>query len=322
MSLRTSPRKREDDAVARAGDLEIGLRLARVVHRHQVLAPVLDPLHRPVDMARGERDQEVFRIELAARAVAAADVVLDHLDGVFRQIDLLRQDAAVEERHLGGAGHREPALGSVPLGHDAARLHGEAIVAPGAHGFAPCVGRIAKRRVGVALAGLEDQRPVGPGRFEQQARPLRGAGAVGDRRQRLDLHLDGLERVLAARHAVGQHDRDRLADVAHLVVRDHRLLVGFELRQRLQPHRDDRRAARHVGGGDHRMDAGPAQRRRDVERDDAAVRHRTAQDHRMQQSREDEIVDILTAAAQEAQILAALHRHPDVGVPHRLPASL
>ena len=55
---------------------------------------------------------------------------------------------------------------------------------------------------------------------------------------------------------VGQHDGERLADVAHLVVGDHRLLERLELRQRLQPHRDDRHPARHVLGGDDRVHAG------------------------------------------------------------------
>ena len=98
---------REDGAVARAGDLEVALGLARMVHRHQILAPVLDPFHRPLDVARRERDQEILGIELAARAEAAADVVLDHVDLLFRQADLRRQDAAVEERHLGRAIDRE-----------------------------------------------------------------------------------------------------------------------------------------------------------------------------------------------------------------------
>ena len=49
----------------------------------QVLAAVLDPFHRAAELARRERDQEILRIELAAHAEAAADVVLDHGDGVF-----------------------------------------------------------------------------------------------------------------------------------------------------------------------------------------------------------------------------------------------
>ena len=70
--------------------------------------------------------------------------------------------------------------------------------------------------------------------------------AVGDRRQRLDVDVDGVERILGERGAVGQHDRDRLADIADLVVRDHRLLERLEGRQRLQPHRNDRHPLAHI----------------------------------------------------------------------------
>ena len=70
----------EDRAVAFAGDLNIDLGFAGMIHRHQVLAPVLGPLDRPVEMARRKRDQEILGIEFAARAKAAADIVLDHVD--------------------------------------------------------------------------------------------------------------------------------------------------------------------------------------------------------------------------------------------------
>ena len=151
----------EDDAVAAAGDLDIDLRFAGVVHRHQVLAAVLDPLHRPPDMARGERNEEVLRVELAARAEAAADVVLHHVDGVLGKADLLCQDAPVEERHLGRARDGEPAVGRVPLRQHAARLHGEAVMALGAELLAPDVGRRRERRVGIAAGGGERHRAVG-----------------------------------------------------------------------------------------------------------------------------------------------------------------
>ena len=71
----------EDVAVARAGDLDVAIDLARVIGRHQVLAAVLDPFHRAADVAGRERDQEILGIELAAHAEAAADVGLDHVDG-------------------------------------------------------------------------------------------------------------------------------------------------------------------------------------------------------------------------------------------------
>ena len=46
----------------------------------EMLAAVLDPFHRPADQARRERNQEIFRIELALDAEAAADIDLDHVD--------------------------------------------------------------------------------------------------------------------------------------------------------------------------------------------------------------------------------------------------
>jgi hypothetical protein len=51
-----------------------------MVHRGQVLAPVLDPADRAADMPGGKRDQEILGIELAAGAEAAADIVFDQID--------------------------------------------------------------------------------------------------------------------------------------------------------------------------------------------------------------------------------------------------
>ena len=188
---------REKGAVARAGDLEVALLLARVVHRHQVFAAILDPFHRAIDVARRERDQEILGIEFAARAIAAADVVLDHVDLLDRQADLRRQDAAVEERHFRRAIDREPARGIVPCRHDAARLHRQPVVAAGAKLLAADVGRVGEGRVGVALARLEHQRAVGAGLLEQQLLVLRRRLPVGDRGQVLDLDFDRFQRVLA-----------------------------------------------------------------------------------------------------------------------------
>ncbi len=127
----------ENAAVARAGDLELAIDLARVVGRHQVLAAVLDPLHRPAEQPRGERDEEILRIELAAHAEAAADVGLQHVDGVLADAEHLGQHAAVEEQHLGGAEHRQARFRGVPFGDDAARFQRQTRSAGGRRSF-PC----------------------------------------------------------------------------------------------------------------------------------------------------------------------------------------
>ncbi len=312
----------DDGAVALAGDLQVSLGLAGMVHRHQVLAAVLDPLHRAVDVARRERDQEVLRVELAARTVAAADIVLDHLDGRFRQLDHFRQDAAVEERHLGRARHRETALGRIPFGHDAARLHGQPVVPPGAERLAPGVGRLGERGVGVALAGIKGERAIGARRLKQQTLVLRRHVPVGKSRQILDLDGDVLQRILTDRDAGSEHHGKRLANVSHLVVGDHRLLERLELRQRLEPHGDDRWAAGHILRRDDAVHALDLQCCRSVDRLDAAVRHRAAQDHGVEQIRGSKIVDIGATPAQEAQILAPFHRRADERVLHRVPSFL
>src|SRR5436853_611046 len=67
----------ENGAVTIERDLKIALGLARMRDGHEMLAPVLDPFDRVAELARRERHQKIFRIKLAARAKAAADVVLD-----------------------------------------------------------------------------------------------------------------------------------------------------------------------------------------------------------------------------------------------------
>ena len=213
-------------------------------------------------MARGERDEEVLRVELAAGTEAAADVVLDHIDRVLGEPDLLGENAPVEERHLGRAADGEPARRGVPLGEQAARLHGEAVVALGAKLLAPDIGGGCKGLFDVAAGCGERHRAVGAGNIEEEPVASRGGRAIRHRRQRLDVEDDVLERVLADGDAVGEDDCHRLADIADVTVRDHRLLERLELRQRLQPHGDLRRTARHVLRRDDGVHAPDAERRR------------------------------------------------------------
>ncbi len=65
--------------------------LARMVGGDQVLAPVLDPLYRPLEFQRRGTDQHVLRVKLAADAEAAADVALVKLHGIAWPAKHLRQ---------------------------------------------------------------------------------------------------------------------------------------------------------------------------------------------------------------------------------------
>ena len=127
----------------------------------QMLAAILDPLHRPADKARRERNQEILRIEFAAHAEAAADVVLDHADGLLRQAQLLRQNAAVGERHLGCAVHGELCPRRVPVGHKPARLHHHRSEALDLEVLAPRIGRGLERSFRVTFDCRERAGEVG-----------------------------------------------------------------------------------------------------------------------------------------------------------------
>ena len=301
----------EDRAVARAGDFHVAFGFARVVYAHQVLAPVFCPLHRAAAVARRKRNQKVLGVELAARAEAAADVVFHDLDGAFRQVHLLRERPAVEEQHLGAARNGEPPTRAIPFRQQPARLHRQRHVPLGAQALAPDVGRILECGCGIPAHRVELDREVAALVLEQERGVLRRRVAVGDRRQRLDVDLDQPERVLGDAGSVGEHDRQRLADVTHLAVRDHGLPERLEVRQWLQPHGDARHALAHVCGGDHEMHAGEPARPRNVDRADAAVGDGAAQDRRVQHALARDVVDVLPAPAQEAEIFQALDRAAD-----------
>src|SRR5258706_5762150 len=92
--------QRDDAAIGVAGDLELALGLARMIGGEQILAPGLDPSDLPPPQTRGERDQEIFRIEFAARAEGSADGVLDQRYRVFGEAEMARENVAAWGRRL------------------------------------------------------------------------------------------------------------------------------------------------------------------------------------------------------------------------------
>jgi hypothetical protein len=82
-------------------------------------------------------DQEVLGIELAAHAEAAADIELDHVDGVLADAQHGGEHPPIEEQHLRGTEYGQPSIG--PLRDHAAGLHRQGGEAVGAERLAPRV---------------------------------------------------------------------------------------------------------------------------------------------------------------------------------------
>ena len=280
--------------------------VAREAGRRQVLGAVLDPLDRHAGDDRAGDRAHVAGVDRHLVAEAAADVRAADADHVLGEPRDVRVDRAVRVRRLVAVPDVELAGLRVEVGDDAARLERRRVAArvddvarddgvglgERAVGRRLVAGLPGRAREVVALAGLvvADQRRVG---VERLAR-------VDDRRQRVVLDVDQRERVVG-RVLVGRdHERDLLALEADLVAGEHGLRVVGDRRHPREPERLE------VLGGDDGGDVGMRERRRRVDREDARVRVRAAQDRAVDHPRQLDVVEVGARAADEARVLLAL----------------
>ena len=107
----------QDGAVASAGDLDVAVDFARMVAASSDAPGGPRSISPDAEMPGGERDQKIFRVELATHAEAAADIALDQVDGGLRQTDLLAPKCrASAERNLRRAVDGQVLLRAVPMG--------------------------------------------------------------------------------------------------------------------------------------------------------------------------------------------------------------
>ena len=294
-------------AVALDRELAAHVVVAGEAGRDQVPRAVLDPLHRPADQQRGRRRDDVARVDRHLVAEAAADVGRDDPDlvlgqpgddGEQRPVRMWSLRRHVDRRLAGRRVDVRDAAAALERRRMAARVEGvERDDAVGLGERALGGVRVARLPVvdvvrGLALLVVTDQgRVLGE-------RLLRAR----DRRERLVVDLDQLERVLRDVRRLGDHGRDLLALEAHLVRGEHSLRVAGERRHPGEVVRRERLA------GDHRHDAGQLRRPRDVDRADARVRERAAQELHVEHPRQDDVVDVRPLAANEAGVLLALDR--------------
>ena len=131
---------------------------------------------------------------------------------------------------------------------------------------------------------------------------------VDDRIERVVLDVDGIERIAGLGVGPGEHDRDPVADVVHLV-------HGQRVVRRVLHVLGDRPRARHrcgpqvgqLGAGEHLDDAGQTLRRRRVDRRDAGVGERAAQDGHVQRAGQDEVIGEAGLAGEQGRVLPAQH---------------
>ena len=316
----------EDLAVGPQGHLRVEVHVAPEPRRGQVAGLVLDPLHRLADQDRGQDRGDVAGVDRHLVAEAAADVRRHDPDHVLGQLRHERHGRPDDVRRLRGHVDGELAGARVVVGDRAAALD--------------------RRRVAARVVQLERgddvglrERPLGGGGVADlpavagvvvlaflvvaDDRRVRGRGLLGvdDHGQRLVLDDDRLAPVLGDVRVVGDDDAHLLALEAHLVGGEHGLGVVGE-----RGHPGQVALGHHLAG-EHQPDARDLPGLRGVDRDDARVRQRAAQDLHVQHAGQVDVVDVVAATAHEPGVLdpAAARAQPaDLALVERRhrPASL
>ena len=168
-------------------------------------------------------------------------------------------------------------------------------------------------RLGVAGVVVPVEDDVAGDMVEQ----LRRAGAdrvlgVGHRRQRVVFDFDRLGGVARRGQSLGDHQRHRLADMAHLAERQHR---PRRVVPRLAVAAHERHRARHVAetvgahlfSGSDKQHARHAPRRARIDALDMRMRHRRAQHEGLRHPRQHHVVGITALPGDQPKILVPPH---------------
>ena len=289
--------------------------LPRMIGGDQMLAPVLDPLHRAAEPQRGKADQHVLGIKLAANAEAAADMALEqmHAGGIASQH--AGDVVAIPVRHLGGAMKLQHVAGGVIARDRATGFERNAGMAPDReieldHGM-----RLAKRGADVPVGFFHDRRFGRAAVFEFPGR----RGGIEHDRQFVDRDGDEIGCVLRHIGISREHSGDRLADIAHALPGQDGLAIGCQAFDAGQAE-IDRRDLRHVGRRPGRDHARQRQRGTRVDRHDPAVRLGRAHHPHMHHAGKGDVGREPAASRHQGPILETGHGSSDEGHVRPVPA--
>ena len=154
----------------------------------------------------------------------------------------------------------------------------------------------------IALGAAPPQEDVVRCRLVQRRGRLRLARLV-QRRELVDVDDHGLGRVGRQFGRIGDHDCNRLPDVAHALGGEYGMHHRHDLRAVAGDERERVHEPFDVHRGEHRVHAAHPTRRIRVDRDDAPVRVRAAHECRVQHPWELQVADVGRFALDEALVL-------------------
>ena len=298
--------ERQDAALFIDRDAGVVMLLARVIGRHQMLAPVLDPFDRAAEPHCGETDEEILRVELAPDAEAAAGIAfLEHHPG-RTAAEHAGERVAVAVRHLRGAVQLDNVTRRIMPRQGAARLERHAAMPTDREIEADDRLRPSECGIDFPVFGAHDQR-LGRNSGGEAARRRLG---VEQRRQLVRLDRDQIGGILGEIGVGREYGRDRLADIAQPVPRQQRLAIRAQCFAR-RVAKIDRRQIGNVLAGPDRRNAGRRERGPNVHFAQHGMGVRRAHDPHVQLMRKTEIADKLAAPRHERRVLKSRDRPAD-----------
>src|SRR5262245_56534959 len=283
-----------------------------MIRRHQMLAAVFDPFHRLSQIDRGEGNQKIFRIKLAADAKATADIVLDEVQLALGHFEKSRDGLPIEMGQLGYAPNRQLSLAAIEGGDQTSSLQGIAGEAVYAKLFAPGVLGVLKSFIGVANRKLMDSGAIASSIFAEQDVVLQRLIDVYHRGQVFVFDLDVVERVFGNIAAFSHGQRHRLADVADFFMRQQGLEMSFESGKLIHPNRHGHRQRAEILEGEHLYNSRELKRVGCIDRANPRMGAWAAQDGSMKHFGQLDIVDVSCSSGNEAKIFAPLNRPADI----------
>ena len=278
-----------------------------------------DPFDRPLQLARGPRHQPFFGINHLLAAKAAADIGRHDAELSLGNPQHQHPDQDPRDvRQLGRGVERVIAGGGLVLRQGGSRLHrvgdqpvvdeiepGD-VMSPGKGGLGRH--RIADRPIAAEIARhtFIELRRIGPYRGDDPSHC----------RQNPIFDLNAFGGVAGDLDAVGNDHRDRVADMAHVALRQQRmrrLLHRLAVFAHNSPGAWDpvQLVGDDVLGGEDRHDAGLGRRLGLVDCHDLGVGMGRAQKDGIKLARAHDVMHIAPAAGQEAPIFAATKRCPN-----------
>ena len=274
---------------------------ARMKIRHKRFQPIRDKFHRTPDEQGCRCCGHLVAVGVYFHAESAADIGRDHTHIVFRQAKVMREYPLHHVRHLRRMPHRQLRIGGIVVSEYRARFECHRRMPPGSErGLDHVIGGGKNVVYFSVIDNALDTQIAAERRMYHRRGGIQRGFDVGDRWQRIVIHLDKLHGILGQRPRLCHHHCHRLALPARHLHRQRQLRRGLHALDVLQHANVRLTPGGNIRARDHAHDAWQLDRRRNIQPRDTCMRVRTAQHGGVQHAGQLNVVNKLPAPGEQA----------------------